>query len=386
MSLSALHKAWKRVEKRHRAVSCDAVATVSKTADQLSNVPSVDIQHDLKSYQPDLEKLAHLQKDVSTLYTKVEKAVHEMCPSNVSDLQFPNNSWDLSLLDAAVADHLMRTGRMDVAKELVLSSNVHPPAGKDWEARFSVLHSITKHISNGELSPLREWCLSNQQRLISSYSGRNLMLKLGSLLFIEALKSDLPNTDLVSLSRQVFTPLISYHLNDIKKLFGVLAYRLYLADCPYTSFLSIDRWSELQTLFTREYCSTLNLSPQSDLEVALNLGVAALPSLVEMASRAEALEMESEDFTKNYPVTTEFDIGELASGLHNVFVCPVSKDQASEENPPILLSCNHVICKQTMERIMMQGSSSRRFKCPICQSVNHQDPSSLPKLRFRQCC
>ena len=32
--------------------------------------------------------------------------------------------------------------------------------------------------------------------------------------------------------------------------------------------------------------------------------------------------------------------------FHSVFICPVSREQASRNNPPMLLQCGHVLCEQ----------------------------------------
>ena len=36
---------------------------------------------------------------------------------------------------------------------------------------------------------------------------------------------------------------------------------------------------------------------------------------------------------------------------HSVFVCPVTKETASEENPPIMLPCFHVYCRDTLKDV-----------------------------------
>lgn len=37
---------------------------------------------------------------------------------------------------------------------------------------------------------------------------------------------------------------------------------------------------------------------------------------------------------------------------HSVFVCPVSKEQATESNPPKMLVCGHVIASESFERLL----------------------------------
>jgi hypothetical protein len=42
----------------------------------------------------------------------------------------------------------------------------------------------------------------------------------------------------------------------------------------------------------------------------------------------------------------------------------VSRDQGSDENPPMLLPCLHVLCKQSIMKL--SKNSTRTFKCPYC--------------------
>lgn len=40
------------------------------------------------------------------------------------------------------------------------------------------------------------------------------------------------------------------------------------------------------------------------------------------------------------------------------------RDQATPDNPPMLLPCNHVLCEQSVLKIAK--ARTRTFKCPYC--------------------
>ncbi|KAG9670186.1 regulator of gluconeogenesis Rmd5, partial [Aureobasidium melanogenum] len=54
--------------------------------------------------------------------------------------------------------------------------------------------------------------------------------------------------------------------------------------------------------------------------------------------------------------------------FHSIFVCPVSKEQGTDANPPMMLPCGHVIAKESLEKI---SRGNKRFKCPYCPVEGH---------------
>lgn len=58
---------------------------------------------------------------------------------------------------------------------------------------------------------------------------------------------------------------------------------------------------------------------------------------------------------------------------HSVFACPVSKEQATDDNPPMMMPCGHVVCKESLARLSRSSRASSRFKCPYCPSESSVD-------------
>jgi hypothetical protein len=75
---------------------------------------------------------------------------------------------------------------------------------------------------------------------------------------------------------------------------------------------------------------------------------------------------------KQLPVPVELD---REFQFHSIFVCPVLKEQSTDENPPMLMQCGHVLCKQSINKMSKNGSKT--FKCPYC-------PSDIDSTQCRQ--
>jgi len=101
-------------------------------------------------------------------------------------------------------------------------------------------------------------------------------------------------------------------------------------------------------------------SCESALLVAVAAGSAALPTLLKMAA---VLTAQGQDFRSGEQLPMELELGREFV-FHSVFACPVSREQSTPENPPMLLPCGHALAKQSLLKIAK--NSGRPFKCPYC--------------------
>ena len=149
---------------------------------------------------------------------------------------------------------------------------------------------------------------------------------------------------------------------EIEKLIAAFAFPS-IESFPYArQFLNVNHlWETVARTFTREFCTLLGLSAESPLYVAITAGAIALPTLLKMSQimRDKKTEWSSvNELPAEIPLPPGYH-------FHNIFVCPVSKDQTTETNPPMMLPCGHVIALESLQRLA-RGGGQVTLKCPYC--------------------
>ena len=78
-----------------------------------------------------------------------------------------------------------------------------------------------------------------------------------------------------------------------------------------------------------------------------NIGVIAMPTLVKAAQVARA---RGQDWNKVECIPADIDLPDKYM-FRSIFVCPVSKEEATPENPPMMLTCGHALCRETTKTL-----------------------------------
>lgn len=98
-------------------------------------------------------------------------------------------------------------------------------------------------------------------------------------------------------------------------------------------------------------------------------GSIALPTLVKLAS---LLKDHSHELVSGEQLPVELELGQEFV-FRSIFSCPVSREQSSPSNPPMLLPCQHVLCKVSVRTLGRPTLASRLFQsakvelCASCQ-------------------
>nr|POE69097.1 lish domain-containing protein c29a3.03c [Quercus suber] len=308
-----------------------------------------------------------------------------------------------NLINRAIAMHLLREGKFAVASMFINEVNakheasqesigntdtsqedytqdlVHPIAVmKGSEGRghlqnqFSEMYSILDGLRNQhDLGPAIQWAREHSRELENK--GSNLEFELSRLKFVELFSADSAMSDqgldgpvrAMEYARETFPAFGPRYVQEISSVTASLFFYSNLNDSPYRSlFYNQGVWEEVSTSFTREFCGLLGLSEKSPLYTAVTAGGIALPVL-EKVERVMAQTRGQWTSVNELPVETPLPPSFL---FHSIFVCPVSKEQATDENPPMMLPCGHVIAKESLGA---HSKGKSRMKCPYCPNESH---------------
>ncbi|PLW12735.1 hypothetical protein PCANC_10451 [Puccinia coronata f. sp. avenae] len=118
----------------------------------------------------------------------------------------------------------------------------------------------------------------------------------------------------------------------------------------------------LVPLFTKEFYARLGWSKELPLTVATELGSGG--ALAKIAKVRSVMKEKRTEWSQADELPVEIPLP-LEFRFHSVFACPVSKEQSTEANPPMMMPCGHVIAKESMQKLAKGGGT---VKCPYCPS------------------
>lgn len=312
-----------------------------------------DLKLKLNAIDP-LHQLEVSQKELNLNLSKYQKLLHNFFNPNISKA-YRSVDFDLHIMNQIVASHFYREGLFDIGDSIL--NEAGEPEETELKSQFLELHKILGAVRVRNLEPALKWACANREKLKQNVS--NLELKLNRLQFLEILEKG-TRADALNYARTCLVPFSSLHMEEFQKLMGCLLWVGRLDSSPYSEITSPSHWENLAEELTRQFCSLLGQSYGSPLRVATAAGVEGLPTLLKLANVMAAKQQEWLAM-KQLPAPVE--LGKEFQ-FHSIFVCPVSRDHGSEENPPMLMPCSHVLCKQSIMKLSKSGA--RSFKCPYC--------------------
>ena len=288
---------------------------------------------------------------------------------------------DRHALAGIIAEHLFHEGRFNVGEAFVKEAGI---ANADAiKAPYASMHTVlTELLPNRNLKPAIQWAQEHQTALWGPEGEpSDLEFSIHRLAFLQTLQREGPSAALIY-SRKYFPMFQSTHMPAIQQLTCALCFAknkitsssgtmnkkgdivatdIWTLRGPYASLLDEQLWVDVARDFARQCCALLGQAQDSPLLVATAAGAAALPTLLKLANVSSSISADLGGDSNQLPV--EVPLGREFV-FHSIFACPVSKEQSTPTNPPMMLPCGHALCKASIRRIAK--AENRVFKCPYC--------------------
>lgn len=379
MELNDIKDAFDRVAKKQK-LSCSKtqevidliVQEIEKALETVKSASHLDDKYVLTELKRRLQDIAPLgqlegtQKELNIALSKYTKILEKSFNPDISKA-YRNIEFDTHTVNQIIASHFYRQGLFEVG-DCFISETKESECSATILSIFEDMYQILEAMKSGNLEPALKWAAANSDKL--TQNGSDLQLKLHSLQFVEILRKG-SREEALKYARANLAPFASNHVNEIQKLMACLIWARKLESCPYPQLVSQTNWVTVAEELTRQFCNLVGQSYESPLSVTIAAGVQALPPLLKFMTVMAGKKQEWQSM-KQLPVPVELD---KEFQFHSIFVCPVSKEQTSDDNPPMIMSCGHVLCRQSINK--MSKNHSRTFKCPYC-------PSDIDAAQCRQ--
>ncbi|RMZ76794.1 hypothetical protein DV737_g4635, partial [Chaetothyriales sp. CBS 132003] len=390
-------KVWNACRKaKTKDLAQDIIDALQKARDEIASDPDsrtitlAKLQNPAKA---SFDAISASLKEVHGSHNKYARALDRV----FKDKPMPRADMDAlssqpTLVNRSIYLHLLREGLFDVASEFLheatarqtakqenaasmgLDVSMDHPLGLDqhlseaMQQQFTAMYHILSELKeNHNLQPAIDWARRNSAALESR--GSNLEFELCRLKYVSLFLSG-DQMAALAYAQTEYQHFRGRYLVEIQQLICAMAFVSNLEESPYAArFNNTASWDEVAASFRREFCSLLELSADSPLYVATTAGAIALPTLLKL----QAIQKQKRtEWTSHNELPVETPLPPSYQ-FHSIFVCPVSKEQTTDQNPPMLLPCGHVIAQESLQRL----SKGARFKCPYCPVESHPKDAKL---------
>jgi len=307
-------------------------------------------------------------KELHASVSKFGKAVDKAIPNTLATALQPVPI-DSARLKMVIIQHLHRFNNSDLAATL-LEEQAAAGDGTIVEQGDAKSQAVTdmllvvKAMHEKNLQPALTWARQHDEDL--RHRGSNLTFTLHKQRYLQMLWNG-EVVDALQFAKTCLSKFTQSHqLPEVQKLMGCLVFaktRSKLESSPYASLFSEEEWSVARDAFTHDCCIIKGIPLESPLLVTLRAAAVAVPTLVKFATVRDAVAQSSSAWLEDSIPLQLVLSPDLC--FHSVFSCPVSREAATPDNPPMLLSCGHVIAETSMRKLARGGS---RLKCPYCPS------------------
>jgi E3 ubiquitin-protein transferase RMND5 len=314
------------------------------------------------------EILQQEEKEMQTFWNKFSKLIDRQYKSGLETVVLaPSFISRGKPTNWILAHHFLRQGRFDLFQ--VFSDEAKVELSDDIKEPFRQMFEIVDSFRQRNLTLAIQWAQERRESLNSRDS--SLEFELHRLRFLQLIVAREIEQALAYSKTFLMAFTGGQHSKEVQRLMGCLLYLNRLDRSPYADLFSSSIWDRTEYLFTRECCALMGLPYESPLYITLMVGSVAIPILLKMGTVMKNVEWSQKD---ELPV--EIPLGRDWR-YHSIFICPVSKEQQRDDNPPMMMPCGHVVLKESLTRLAKGGN---KFKCPYCPSES--TPAQAKRVYF----
>lgn len=328
----------------------------------LSTEQTIELKNVIKRCKTKLQKIGVEHRNLHASVSKVGKAIDRHfvpdCQS-IAPLDLCESAQFQGILTQVIAEHFNRQGMTDVADSLAEESRLSHEQDIHLEL-FADLYQMWESINHRNLGPAIEWVTQYCSELQTRKS--SLEFKLHRLVYLQLLEKGIPaQAEAIAYSRAHFNKFMGRFDKEIQALMGCLIYvPMGYENTVYSSLFSNEMWVDAADSFLRESCELIGVNRDSCLEIIVNSGIYALPSLLNL-KQIMVKNAVSGVWSGRNELPIEIDLGP-EHRYHSTFTCPILKQPSTDQNPPMKLKCGHVISKDAMHKL----TRGLMLKCPYC--------------------
>lgn len=281
-----------------------------------------------------------------------------------------NDKVDKKEINTIISEHLFRNGRFEAGESFCRESGVQ--LGEEFKRKFRALDQVLTELNERKLDKAVKWVDDHISKL--KIEDSDLPFLVHKLAFCHMLKKanevgegEIQREILSGLAQYAtknFMQFYSKFKSQIHKLMGSLAFVNELKSTKYGDLIHDVHWEHLTQSFVRDFCKLQGLSKESGLFMTLKVGTLGIPKFQKFFKLMKGKEQFFENLNE---LPIDMTLGSEFK-FHSIFICPVSKEIATKDNPPMLLECGHCITKQSLNNICSQRNDrpGRKTKCPTC--------------------
>ncbi|THH32103.1 hypothetical protein EUX98_g2081 [Antrodiella citrinella] len=263
----------------------------------------------------------------------------------------------VAALERTIAQHFLRTGQFRTAEVFVEESGIN--VSPELQDNFAELHEIISSLRQNDIGPALEWAECNRSFLLFRSSPLEFYLHRSQYMRLLLANNDQAALIYAQTNLQRF---YDGHAPEIQRLMNCMVFLppSRLRGSPYADLTHPSLHSDLEPMFAKEYCANLGMSRQVPLRVVGDIGGGGALARIEKGRKV--MRERKSEWSQADELPIEIPLGP-ENRYHSIFACPVSKEQSTEQNPPMMMSCGHVITRDSLQKLSKPGG---HVKCPYC--------------------